>query len=77
MGFYVVGSMLLIGGFFVGSRGPLRPQGEGGFLVRPRAVRRATTSERQEAMGMSAVLVVLGVVLILFGVAADPRQRVF
>jgi hypothetical protein len=77
VGFYVVGSILLIGGFFVGNRGPLRARGDGGFLVRPREVRRATPTERQEAMGMSAILVVLGVVLILFGVGTDPRQRIF
>jgi hypothetical protein len=77
VGFYIFGSAILIGGFFVGSRGPLRPQGEGMFLLRPRAVRRATATEREEAVNMSAILVVLGLVLIFFGVAVDPRQRLF
>ena len=76
VGFYVIGSVLLIGGFFVGNRGPLRPRGDGGWLIfRPREVRRATPAEREEALNMSAILVVLGLVLIVFGIAADPRQR--
>lgn len=76
VGFYVVGSLVLIGGFFVGNRGPLRPRGEGGWLIfRPREVRRATSAEREEALNMSAVLVVLGLALIVFGILADPRQR--
>ena len=76
VGFYIVGSVLLIGGFFVGNRGPLRARGEGGWLIfRPREVRRATPAEREEALNMSAILVVLGLVLIVFGVVADPRQR--
>ena len=76
VGFYLVGSVLLIGGFFVGNRGPLRPRGDGGFMfVRPRGVRRATPAEREEALNMSAVLVVLGLVLIVLGVVVDPRQR--
>src|SRR5437763_3589400 len=29
LGWYIVGSTLLVGGFFVGNRGPSRPQGEG------------------------------------------------
>ena len=77
VGFYVFGALILIGGFFVGNRGPLRPQGEGFFLLRPRSVRPATQAEREEAVNMSAILVVLGLVLIVFGVAVDPRQRLF
>jgi hypothetical protein len=77
LGFYIFGSIMLIGGFFVGNRGPLRPRGEGIFLLRPRSVRRATPSEREEALNMSAVLVVLGLVLIVVGVVFDPRQRLF
>jgi hypothetical protein len=77
VGFYIFGSIILIGGFFVGSRGPLRPRGEGAFLLRPRSVRRATPAEREEALNMSAILVVLGLVLIVVGVAFDPRQRLF
>ena len=76
VGFYVVGSMVLVGGFFVGNRGPLRTRGDGGWLIfRPREVRRATPAEREEALNMSAILVVLGLVLIVFGIVADPRQR--
>jgi hypothetical protein len=42
-------------------------------LLGGRAVRWATREEREEAISMSAVLVTLGFVLILIGVAADTR----
>jgi len=77
VGFYVAGSIVLIGGFFVGSRGPLRPRGGDFFLLRPRSVRTATTTEREEALNMSAVLVALGLVLLVLGILFDPRQDLF
>jgi hypothetical protein len=82
LGFYLVGSFLLVGGFFVGNRGPVRlkkddPEGAMPILGLPllggRSVRWATPDEREEAISMSAVLVTLGLVLILIGVAADTR----
>lgn len=83
LGFYLVGSFLLVGGFFVGNRGPVRlkkgAEEAGGMpilglpLLGGRAVRWATKEEREEAISMSAVLVTLGFVLILIGVAADSR----
>lgn len=42
-------------------------------LLGGRAVRWATPEEREEAISTSAVLVTLGFVLILIGVAADTR----
>ncbi|MFN2470645.1 MAG: hypothetical protein ABR583_06585 [Gaiellaceae bacterium] len=78
VGFYIAGVVVLLGGFFVGSRGPLRARGgDGSLLLRPRAVRRATPAEQEEAINMSAVLVVLGLVLIVIGILADPRQSLF
>ena len=83
LGFYLLGSFLLVGGFFVGNRGPVRLKREDGAgagmpllglpLLGGRAVRWATPEEREEAISMSAVLVTLGLVLILIGVAADSR----
>jgi hypothetical protein len=78
VGWYAVGCVLLIGGFFVGNRGPARPLGEGWFpLSLKRWVRWATPQEQQESISLSAILVALGFVLILLGAAADSRTRLF
>jgi hypothetical protein len=74
LGWYIVGSILLISGFFVGNRGPARPQGEGWsvFSLR-RWVRWATPEEQRESISLSAVLVTLGFVMIALGVLVDSR----
>ena len=68
VGWYIAGSALLIGGFFVGNRGPARPQGEGwsAFSMR-RWVRWASPDEQHDSISLSAILVVLGFVLIAGG----------
>jgi hypothetical protein len=78
LGFYLMGSFLLVAGFFVGNRGPVRLRGrkgeEGSFLFfGSRFVRWASPAERDENINLSAVFFVLGFVLILVGVAADNR----
>jgi hypothetical protein len=77
LGYYLVGSFLMVGGFFMGNRGPLRVKGEtaGGFLFGSRVMRRATPEERMEAINNSAVFVFVGLVLIILGVVADSRFR--
>jgi hypothetical protein len=78
LGYYLSGSFLMIAGFFIGNRGPLRSKREsesGGFLFGSRVVRTATIEERQETINTSAVFVALGLVLILLGVFADDRYR--
>jgi hypothetical protein len=77
LGWYIVGCVLLISGFFVGNRGPSRPEGEGwgAFSVR-RWVRWATPDEQRETLSLSAVLVVLGFLLIALGVLADTRYTI-
>jgi hypothetical protein len=77
LGWYSVGSVLLISGFFVGNRGPARPEGEGwsAFSMR-RWVRWATPDEQRESLSLSAVLVVLGFLLIALGVVADSRHPI-
>ncbi len=82
LGFYVVGAFLLISGFFMGNRGPVRLKGEPGAegvwgFGSGRRVRWATKDEREEAINLSAVFVVLGLALILVGVAADSRYTLF
>jgi hypothetical protein len=78
VGFYAVGSFLLISGFFVGNRGPVRLKRTGGdaggpFLLGSRFVRWATPEEREETINLSAIFVVLGFVLIIVGIVADNR----
>ena len=80
VGFYLVGSFLLLGGFFFGNRGPLRArpedETEGGspisFFGR-RQIRVATAEERADSINMSVLLIVIGLVLLALGVVADTR----
>jgi hypothetical protein len=76
VGWYCVGSVLLIGGFFIGNRGPSRPQGEGwGPFSTRRWVRWATPDEQRESLSFSALLVILGIVLLALGAFTDSRYR--
>lgn len=79
VGFYLVGSFLLVGGFFTGNRGPLRLKSDEAGLPfwGSRAVRWATVEEREDAINTSAIYVALGFVLILAGVAVDTRYQIF
>ena len=81
LGFYCIGSAVLILGFFAGNRGPARQKGEqgGGFLLPlpGRMLRWASPSEQQESMSLSAIFVTIGFVLIALGVAADTRYNLF
>ena len=76
LGFYLVGSLMLVAGFFIGNRGPARLQGEehGGFLG-PRRVRWATREERVVTLNESAVFVSLGFLLIVIGLLVDSRVK--
>lgn len=75
VGFYLTGSFLLVAGFFVGNRGPVRFKRDSGapLFWGSRFVRWASPAEREENINLSAIFVVLGFVLILVGVAADTR----
>jgi hypothetical protein len=83
VGFYIVGSLLLLFGFFVANRGPVRPQandpGAGLFgpLFQTRMLRWATAEDVGESLNMSAVFVVLGLVLIILGAVTDTRYPLF
>mgnify|MGYP000285871889 FL=1 len=82
VGFYVVGSFLLVAGFFMGNRGPTRPRGEPGDeglwgLGRRKGVRLATPDERRDALATTAIFVTVGLTLILVGVVADSRYDLY
>jgi Kef-type K+ transport system membrane component KefB len=69
VGFYLVGSFMLIAGFFIGNRGPM--------IFGSRIMRWATPLEREENLNESALFVALGFVLIVIGVAVDSRTGLF
>lgn len=77
VGFYLTGSFMLIAGFFVGNRGPVRFRRESGapLFWGSRFVRWASPAEREENINLSAIFIVLGFVLILVGVVADNRYE--
>jgi len=77
VGFYLVGSFMLIAGFFVGNRGPVRPRGVGTPLFGSRMMRWASPLEREQTLNESALYVVVGFLLILIGIATDTRTKLF
>lgn len=81
LGFYIVGSILLLAGFFVGNRGVLRAEVDehakanflfGGFARK--GVRPATDSEKRETVGVSVLVIGLGIGLLFLGVLADSEK---
>lgn len=76
LGFYLVGSFMLVAGFFLGNRGPARSKDEGHGLLGPRRLRWATLDERIGALNDSAVFVSMGFLLILIGLVVDQRSSV-
>jgi hypothetical protein len=82
VGLYLVGAFVMVSGFFIGNRGPVRLKGdsEGATVLgipvpfrTDRRLRVSTQDEREETINQSAVFVSVGLVLIVFGVLADNR----
>ena len=78
VGFYLVGSVLLLTGFFVGNRGVLRADGD---VERPsmfgfgrKRVRSATGDEQRESVRVSALVIGLGIALLILGAVADNEK---
>lgn len=77
VGLYLVGSFLLVSGFFLGNRGPFRIANEESMvgLRRPRQLRAAPLSEQSESLNTSAIMVVIGLVLIAIAAGVDARVQ--
>ena len=80
LGFYLVGSVVLLSGFFVGNRGVLRADTDdekGGLLLGfgRRRVRSATGEEQRENVRVSALVIGLGIALLILGTLADTENR--
>ena len=74
LGYYAVGAFLLVIGFALGNRGPVRTDDESHVgLRRRRQLRGATAEEQHESIATSALFVFVGVALVLIGVAVDSR----
>jgi hypothetical protein len=81
LGFYGLGCFLMISGFFVGNRGPARLKSESpepSMMPLPgfggRRLRWATLEEQNETINNSAVFVLVGLILVLIGVAVDSHH---
>jgi hypothetical protein len=78
VGFYAFGVMLCGLAFLIGSRPPVRGKSDGGFVGLGRwiggGVRWSTRKEHVDALNVPALLAVLGVCLILIGIAVDNRH---
>jgi hypothetical protein len=83
VGFYLIGCIVLVFGFFVGNRGPLRHERDEQaerptlFGMIPRGVRRATPEERREAVSVSFLFIILGLSLIILGALSDSAHKLF
>lgn len=78
LGFYLVGCMLLLAGFFVGNRGVLRADSseKSGFLgLGGRRIRSASGDEQRENTRVSALVISLGIALLILGTLADTENN--
>ena len=77
LGLYLVGCFLLVSGFFLGNRGPLRIVNEESLvgLRRPRVLRTAGLSEQAESINTSAIMVAIGLVLVMLAAGIDSRVQ--
>ena len=80
-GFYIVGALIMVVGVLSGVRGPLRSESVSdtdagsvlGLGFGPRRLRKATDEERRDSVSTAVLFLVLGFVLVAFGVVADSE----
>ena len=75
LGFYGAGAFLVVLGLAAGSRGPFRRVSEDPVFRVERKLRRATLEEMVDTINVSTIMVFVGFVLIVVGVAIDDRYR--
>jgi hypothetical protein len=74
-GFEGFGCLLLVLGFFIGNRGPVRLKHEAQPFFGPRFLRWATPDEHTSTISESAIFIVLGLLLIIIGLLVDNRYE--
>ena len=74
-GFEGFGCLLLLLGFFIGNRGPVRLKHEAQPFFGPRFLRWATPDEHTSTIAESAIFIVVGLLLILIGLVVDNRYQ--
>ena len=74
-GFEGFGCLLLLLGFFIGNRGPVRLKNEAQPFFGPRFLRWATPDEHTSTIAESAIFIVVGLLLILIGLVVDNRYE--
>lgn len=80
LGLYIVGSVLLIGSFLLGNRGPFRAvfgDERRLGLFAPRGLRRASSDDRSQSIRSSVFLFAIGFGLIVLGTLLDPAHKAF
>ena len=80
LGFYAIGSFVVLVGFLGGSRGPFRADHDftaDSALRAERRLRRATRDEFYDSINGAAVVIVIGIVLVAVGVIIDSRYTLF
>ena len=74
-GFEGFGCLLLLLGFFIGNRGPVRLKHEAQPFFGPRFLRWATRDEHTSTISESAIFIVVGLLIILIGLVVDNRYQ--
>src|SRR3954470_24420432 len=74
-GFEGFGCLMLLLGFFIGNRGPVRLKSETTPFFGARYLRWATPEEHTSTIAESAIFIVIGVLLILIGLLVDNRYE--
>ena len=80
IGLYLMGSFLVLTGFFLGNRGRMRADGagpEGGPLgaLGARRFRLASEDEQRESLATSGIVIALGATLLVLAIGIDTEHE--